>query len=178
MYNIFLKRTFLWHDAGWPGKKHSWLNTIIYNILNSYFSQNIQFLFHHTDQSSNTLKNWFEFVIMSTWDWSVHFSQFQPHPHPTSIHLAVIFWYQGILKRWLFAIYLEFKSEFLNCGLIQISFFNFYRIIRSIGRMEQKKKRNGSCSDGPRKIDYKKFACIDNIIINNISLHYVYIMHL
>jgi len=53
--NYSLKRSFLWDDAGWPGKKRSWRNTIVYNILNSYFSQNTQYLFHHTDWSSNAI---------------------------------------------------------------------------------------------------------------------------
>jgi len=78
---------------------------------------------------------------------------------------------------------LELKSEILKCGLRdrsqidRITNSDQFSEILSLGRMKQKKSGVVSCSDGCGLITYIiiYLAYIDNIIIiDNISLHYVF----
>jgi len=137
---LFLKRSFLRH-----GKKRSRRNTIIYNnnLLNGYFSQNIQFLFRHTDDRySNAIILFKTDLYSALCLLEIGQSTFPNFTTQTSKNLAWIFWNFRIFQRWLFGIYSEFKAEILKCGLtdlkwtfwqIHINFLKYYRIIRSIG---------------------------------------------
>jgi len=118
---LIIETKFFMARCGLTGKKRFWRNTIIYNIFNSYLSQNIQLLFHHTDSSSNV-------IILFKTDLSsllclleIGQSTFPNYTPPISINLAWIFLNFGIFKRWLFGIYLKFKSEILKCGLTDLN---------------------------------------------------------